>query len=306
MSGEFANRLAAMNTSWSERGKSGASVPPGIYTMQLQNAELGESQSSNKLQIHREHLILEGEFQGQVLHDYLQLETEMGPRFVSRWIEMMGFTPPDDPQQLEDVVAAIANAAPTYQAQVKVSGDFTNVNIRKLLSAAPVSAVVRPTSGPVTSPAIKRNDSPTAAAAMRSASVPKVATPTFAVGECVVFKDGATDVPGTIESMDTTHAVVKDDQGSTWKVAVNELRILPPVAAPDAPSEKLAELLAFAQSQDIAVDDSDTEETCIEKIKGFDYDLKQLTPEEVTLLIGISAVTPPVVAKPSAKVPRKK
>jgi hypothetical protein len=269
--------------------------------MQLQNAELGESQSSNKLQIHREHLILEGECQGQVLHDYLQLETEMGPRFVSRWIEMMGFTPPDDPQQLEDVVAAIANAAPTYQAQVKVSGDFTNVNIRKLLSAAeappaPVAAVKPAVAAPNVAPVAK-----TPGAAKVTAP-----TTTFAVGECVVFKDNATDVPGTIESLDTTHAVVKDDQGSTWKVALNELRILPPVAADAAPSEKLAELLAFAQSQDIAVDDSDTEETCIEKIKGFDYDVKQLTPEEIVLLTSIGAVAPPVVAKPSAKMPRKK
>jgi hypothetical protein len=302
--GDFANRLAAMNQSWSERGKSGASVPPGIYTMLLQSAELGESQSSNKLQIHREHLILEGEYQGQVIHDYLQLETEMGPRFVSRWIELMGFTPPDDPQQLEDVVAAIAAAAPTYQAQVKVSGDFTNVNIRKLLSAA--EAPPAPTPAPVAAPP-KVAQVAKAAPVAKTPGAVKAPVSSFTVGDCVVFKDGATNVPGTVESLDTTHAVVKDDQCSTWKVALNELRILPPVAAAAAaPSEKLTELLAFAQSQDIAVDDSDTEEMCIAKIKEFNYDVKQLTPEEIVLLTSIGAVAPPVAAKPSAKVPRKK
>jgi len=65
----------------------------------------------------------------------MQLETELGPSFVKRWIASMGFDPPDDPEDLEDVVKAISAAAPTYTAKVVNNKGFVNIRIERLLES---------------------------------------------------------------------------------------------------------------------------------------------------------------------------
>lgn len=144
---EFEDRLQQMQETWggiaSGEGMPGQ-VPEGIYRMQLQSAELKLSESSDKLMIHRENYILDGEHAGQVVHDYLNLETERGPFFVGLWIEQMGFEIPENSKDIEATVEAIAQAAPIYTGQVKINNGFPNVRVKNVeeidtggVSAAP-------------------------------------------------------------------------------------------------------------------------------------------------------------------------
>ena len=132
---EFARRLGQLKESWGAADEGFSQIKPGLYLMQLQSAAVEESASSGRMQIHREHLVREGEMEGEVIHDYMQIETELGPRFVKQWINMMGFDVPDDPTELEEVVAAISDAAPIYRAKVTEKDGFTNVRIAKLLES---------------------------------------------------------------------------------------------------------------------------------------------------------------------------
>jgi len=129
-------RLGMMQDNWEvAKDKGPQEFPNGTFKFQLQNAEVVESQNTNKLQIHLEHLCLEGEPRGKVLHSYLQLEGEWGPVFVQQWISKMGREVPDSMSDVEEVVAEINEAAPIYMGRVKTTDDgFTNVTITRLVA----------------------------------------------------------------------------------------------------------------------------------------------------------------------------
>lgn len=134
---KFKKKLSSMAENWDlakEAGPGFSKFPDGTYKFQLQNAEIVESQSSGKLQVHREHLCIEGEQAGDALHDWLNLEHEVGLQIAMTWIEQMGHEIPDKPEQLEEVIANIAECAPIYTGRVKNTDDgFTNLRVTKLL-----------------------------------------------------------------------------------------------------------------------------------------------------------------------------
>jgi hypothetical protein len=140
-------RLTEFQNNW-EAGKSSSPsdnrVPPGQYRMQLQNAEVTESMTSGKLLIIREHIIIDGEFLGRVVRDFISLETDFGPRMTAQFIQQMGMEPPERIDALPDILAAITEAAPKYLARVKHSGDFLNVSIGKLLDTGEVGTAAPP------------------------------------------------------------------------------------------------------------------------------------------------------------------
>jgi len=164
----YKNRLQAMKSNW-QKGKEASAepfttVPPGNYRAQLELAELMESSSSGKMMIKRMHSILEGEFEGKKVYDYLHLETDRGPEFIARWIDQMGYEAPDEPTELEEILEAIVKDAAICKIRVVVSGDFTNVRILAVEesgadapapapAAAPKSASTRATKPKAEAPA---------------------------------------------------------------------------------------------------------------------------------------------------------
>lgn len=136
---KFASRLDGMNQQYSESKNQadsmfgGVKVPEWTYIARLQKAVIKESQSSGKLMIRREHIIVEGEFLGMVIYDNMQLETPMGFAFVRRWLDLLEYQAPEKPSDLEDILEAMTDEAPTCKIQVKHSGDFINVSVVELL-----------------------------------------------------------------------------------------------------------------------------------------------------------------------------
>jgi len=130
----YEERLKAMEESWKAgRQRGPGQVPDGEYVARLQGAELREAMSSGRLMIQREHLILEGEYEGDVVRDYMHLETERGPWFIAQWIEAMELEAPESPAELPEILDYLTRTAPTVRIQTKRSGDFINVRVLELI-----------------------------------------------------------------------------------------------------------------------------------------------------------------------------
>jgi len=140
---KFAERLSSMRTTINESKNTydsmfaGVKIDAGTYVVRLQSAKIVETKSSGKLMILREHIVTEGTWQGHVVRDYMNLESPMGMAFVRQWIDQCGYEFPDEnPEELEDVVEAIANEAFTCKAIVKHSGDFINLSVQEIIESA--------------------------------------------------------------------------------------------------------------------------------------------------------------------------
>lgn len=140
---KFAERLSGMKTTINESKNTydsmfaGVKIDAGTYVVRLQSAKIIETKSSGKLMILREHIVTEGQWQGHVIRDYMNLESPMGMAFVRQWIDQCGYEFPDEnPEELEDVVEAIANESFTCKAIVKHSGDFINLSVQEIIESA--------------------------------------------------------------------------------------------------------------------------------------------------------------------------
>lgn len=138
---KFASKLSGMKEGWDESQNQydtmfgGVKIDAGDYIARVQSIKLTESKSSGKLMVRREHLIIEGSWKGTVVYDNMMLETPMGMTFLRKWFEQMGYTAPDDPADIEDVLEAIAEEAATVKVAVKHSGDFINVAVVEVIEA---------------------------------------------------------------------------------------------------------------------------------------------------------------------------
>jgi len=150
------------------------------------------------------------------------LENEIGMQFTARWIEAMGYDVPDDMEEIEEIVAAIAEAAPTFMGKVKVSKGFTNVQVVEILDA----------------------------------------------GEAPSEEEEE-------ESEEEEEESEEEEEESEEEESEDD--------------DELGELIAFAQSQDLEVDDDDDVDSVTEKILEYEWDKKELTDDEIALLESIDA-----------------
>lgn len=116
-----------------EEGGFGENLPDGKYLTKLESCEVGESQSSGRLQMTFVYKITDGEQEGESIRKYLGLETEDDQVWLDRELKRFGL----EIESLEEVeeVAKILNDS---EAEVKVtlktkdSGQFAYVD--KVLS----------------------------------------------------------------------------------------------------------------------------------------------------------------------------
>jgi hypothetical protein len=116
----------------------GAVVPPGVYEAQIAKVFIKETQAG-ALRINRQWVIIsEGEMQGAVAWDGVNLEGEMGPVFARRFVEQCEWTfPEEEPEQLEEIMAKITEEKPCFKIKVSHnqskdgSQTFVNINIQK-------------------------------------------------------------------------------------------------------------------------------------------------------------------------------
>jgi hypothetical protein len=170
----FAERLAKMQGAAAAAMEGytpgGLSVPDAIYIAK-ETCELGEAKSSGNLMVTRTFTIVDGEFKGLNIWDRIVLEkqvkdgngqptgehmlSDIGIQQCRRWMEQHGLAFPDDLTQLEGVINAINDAAPTVKIRSKTTkkGDdeYINANILEVMDniagdASPAQAEAAPTS----------------------------------------------------------------------------------------------------------------------------------------------------------------
>lgn len=288
--GEHEDRLKTMDENWQTQKEEGFGVfPDGKYKFQLQAAEIVESMSSNRLQIHREHLCLEGEQAGNVLHDYLQLETEWGPKFTMQWIEQMGREIPDNASGLEEVVAEIAEAAPIYEGNVKSKDGFTNIRITKLIQG---QAELEGADGSGEhdcqdfgnyeeghETCSKCGDAEACKAATGGGETESDDQETGSEETGASEEHACADF-GQYDAEDT--GCQGCDDSAACKAASEG-------GEEEEKNEALDELVAFCQAQDIAVTDDDDVDSLTTKVKEYSWDKKQLIVDEGEMLERIGA-----------------
>lgn len=131
---EFAKKLKRMQENWETTKEKGyGDLPDGTFTFQVQDAKLTESEAGN-LMIRVENLVIDGEQEGEVLNQFYSIETDFGLKQGMMWIEKMGRTVPEDAEEVEEIVAEIASAAPIFTARVRTNkSGFTNMVVQRLV-----------------------------------------------------------------------------------------------------------------------------------------------------------------------------
>lgn len=137
--GEFDKKLKGLKKDWKEATKRTPEfgefpLEDGRYVSNVTGAELGES-NSGRLQAVLTYTVAEGESEGVECKSYHGLDNENGIFYFQQTLARLGKEIPEDPAELEDVLAEIADEQPLIKMKVVTKGEFTNVYIDKLLDA---------------------------------------------------------------------------------------------------------------------------------------------------------------------------
>jgi predicted RNA-binding protein len=132
--GQFAEKLKAFQEMWTSTKGGNVSVPNGQYILQLIAAELGESQQGN-LRILRKFTILEGEYAGDTVVDFLVLSNKWGCANVRTMFQLCGYEAPENIADLEGSLDELVGLEPAFQAAVSTGeAGISNARLRKLVS----------------------------------------------------------------------------------------------------------------------------------------------------------------------------
>ncbi len=341
----FEKKFAKMQENW-EAGleESGfTDVPAGIYSLQLQSAELRQSENSGNWMFMRKHLITEGEFAGETVVDFMTLEGERSPFFCKMWIEQMGMEAPAKFTEVPTTVEEMVENHPKYTGQVVVSDEgYTNVRIKKLLEGESALDEIESSSdwdvdhrvvvqfdGEPYAGVITSVDDGSADVTFDNGDEETVAlddlepeeeeetqeeeeeASVFEEGTRVVATIDGEEYAGEITSLDEDSAEVTFDDGDEQSVPYTDLKLeeeeeAEEPAVDEEEEEQRAELLAFCQAQSVAgISDDSSVEDLTAAIKKYEWAKGDLIKEEVELLEGIDAKFEKAKPKSSKKATKK-
>jgi len=134
---EYEDRLGAM-TDWSKKAEPKPPVPDGGYEMQITGCTIEESQNSGRLQICRNFLIISGPENSESVRDYMQLETEQGPRYVNDFFETLGYPAFRNAKEIGAICDHIELKNPIVVGKVKTNKQgFTNIRVARITGEKP-------------------------------------------------------------------------------------------------------------------------------------------------------------------------
>ena len=293
----FADRLKNMNNQWDDTASGFAELPEGLYTMQLVEATMKETQSG-ALRASIQYCVAEGEHSGESIYDGFMLEKdgeffEMGAKMLKQWIERMDYEVPEL-DELEDILAQMTADAPMVYAEVKKKGDFTNVRVRERLGE-----------GSAPAPAPKKAAKTSTKKTKGKKAKPAADCP-FSIGDEVSFEDEGDTITGKITAIDDECCTVLSDDEEDWEeIPFDILSAAEEEPEEEEPEEEepeeeeegedTSELLAFAGAHDLeGIDDEMELDAIVEAINEYEWNVKELTKEEVTLLddAGVEVIKP--------------
>lgn len=139
----FKRRLGSLGATFKKaqeeaksRARNEAAVPDGRYIVKVKEAELTVSQVTDRLQIHWQWEVQEGEHAGVMLHSWDGIETEMNLTFLCRTLDRLGYDIDEvDITSLDEILSDIKETEPTVRIRVRTKEEFTNIFVEKLLEA---------------------------------------------------------------------------------------------------------------------------------------------------------------------------
>lgn len=130
----FKDRLKQMKKHWQGAREEaaddsfGASVPDGKYLFWVTCGELGESQSSGRLQFPVKYQVARGEHGGVTLTNYQGVDDPDQLVFVARWLAKMNYELDEvDIENLDEYLEEITGECPLIEAKVKNKDGYCNV-----------------------------------------------------------------------------------------------------------------------------------------------------------------------------------
>jgi hypothetical protein len=134
------SKLAKLDKSWDdtkdEFGDSTggfSTVPSANYVVAKVKASLGES-GSGGLMVKRNALIKEGDLEGETIYDNMNIETDRGPEFLLKWLNLMGVQVDSLKKDLEKALEKIsANEEATFQISCKEKDGYNNMYFNKCI-----------------------------------------------------------------------------------------------------------------------------------------------------------------------------
>jgi hypothetical protein len=110
----------------------------GRYIVKLTNAEVAESQSSDRLQVVWTWTFQEGDYEGKDVRDFDGLETESNLMWLARKFARLGYDAPDDlAEELSDMLGDLVEDQIVARVRLKTKGDFQNLYVDKVISVTP-------------------------------------------------------------------------------------------------------------------------------------------------------------------------
>jgi len=113
-------------------------VNDGVYVGRIMKAELGESESSGRLQVSWGAVISVGEFKGETVRWWSGLKTEQNFMYLQRDIARLGKEVPEGVDELEEILEGIEKEKPSVRFKIKTDGEFQNVRLLKKLEGLDV------------------------------------------------------------------------------------------------------------------------------------------------------------------------
>jgi hypothetical protein len=138
---DFKKKLRAANDAWksaktknAERGAGFVEFEDGRYLARLIKGEIGESQSSGRIQIRWSYRFEDGEYENQTKFDYSGLESEQNLMFLARMLDQLGYEAPDSLDEIEDILTDIEKSKPLVRIRLRTKGEFQNVYLDKVFA----------------------------------------------------------------------------------------------------------------------------------------------------------------------------
>lgn len=216
-------------------------VTDGIYVGRLTKAQLGESQSTQRLQVAFKAVILSGEFKGENVSWWSGLKTEENFMYLQRDLARLGKEVPEDISDLDDTLRQLENEKPKLRFKVVHNGEYVNVRIVKALDTD-VSEddndeeAEEEETGDEPEAEVEETDAEEAdeEAEEEPEEEPEVEaetdeSPDLDIGMRVVFSLKGKDVAGEVKKIDfkKEEALVKSDAGPSYKVKIEKLKPAP-------------------------------------------------------------------------------
>lgn len=132
---KFAKRLAGMQKKYdaaqTQGGGGESNLEPGRYKVKIAG-ELKEFNGVLKMVF--KYTVIEGDFEGESIESYENLELENSMGYLKKKVKMFGFDPDDVnlADNLEDILAQVTAAETVGIIQVKQNGDYMNVYLNKV------------------------------------------------------------------------------------------------------------------------------------------------------------------------------